>query len=311
MGRLIFTLSVLFLVRLLPARPIDSKAAKDLPALQEIIVQIQGNRSLSAVQIADLTTKLQADEPVIVALAAWALSHSNAPRDQTIQQLEKIEPKTYGVSTAFVKMARARLDDKDPAKFALRLKELTKNENPYLQVEAAKELSSTDPSAAKPILEKVAGDSANPARNEARRALKSIDATKQVPPPDPIEDDAYEALLAIFREAAPLAKHALFGEMPQGDTSPPFTPAIARLRLQWALTPDAPPEPLEIRWIAADVAGVEKNHVIATAKSEPDKNEGEFTLKKPTAGFPPGQYRIEIWQSGKMISSEEFQIKPD
>ena len=68
---------------------------------------------------------------------------------------------------------------------------------------------------------------------------------------------------------------------------------------------------MEIRWIAADVAGVEKNHVIATAKSEPDKNEGEFTLKKPTAGFPPGQYRIEIWQPGKMISSEEFQIKPD
>src|SRR5207237_8411724 len=156
-------------------------------------------------------TKPQHEHAVPAALAAWPLSRSHAPRDQTIQQLEKIEPKTYGVSTAFVKMARARLDDKDPAKFALRLKELTKNENPYLQVEAAKELSSTDPSAAKPILEKVAGDSANPARNEARRALKSIDATTQVPPPDPIEDDAYEALLAIFREAAHLVRHASFG----------------------------------------------------------------------------------------------------
>jgi hypothetical protein len=34
-------------------------------------------------------------------------------------------------------------------------------------------------------------------------------------------------------------------------------------------------------------------------------------LKKPAAGFPPGRYRIELWQSGKMIYSEKFEIKPD
>jgi len=311
MGRLIFTLSVLFLVRLLPARPIDSKAAEDLPALQEIIVQIQANRSLSPAQIADLTTKLQADEPVIVALAAWALSHANAPRDQTVQQLEKIEPSTYGVSAAFVKIARVLLTEKNPARLAARLKELSTNENPYLQVETAKELIKTDSGAAKAILEKVASDSANPARNEARRALKTIDPARQVPPPDPIEDDAYEALLTFLEASSSLITHALLGEMPQGSLPPLFRPATARLRFTWALAPEASSEPIEIRWIAGDVAGVEKNHLIASSKSEPDKREGEFSLTKPTAGFPPGQYRVEIWQVGKMIYSEKFEIKSE
>ena len=49
--------------------------------------------------------------------------------------------------------------------------------------------------------------------------------------------------------------------------------------------------------------------LVATTKSEGDKREGEFSLKKPTAGFPAGQHRVEIWQAGKMIYSEKFEIK--
>jgi hypothetical protein len=32
-------------------------------------------------------------------------------------------------------------------------------------------------------------------------------------------------------------------------------------------------------------------------------------LTRPTAGFPPGRYRIEVWQAGKMIHSESFEIE--
>jgi hypothetical protein len=63
--------------------------------------------------------------------------------------------------------------------------------------------------------------------------------------------------------------------------------------------------------LAENVRGAEKTHLIATTKSDPNKREGEFTLKKPTAGFPPGQYRVEIWQAGKMIYSEKFEIKSE
>ena len=83
------------------------------------------------------------------------------------------------------------------------------------------------------------------------------------------------------------------------------------LLLKWELAPQTGAGPLGVRWIAEAVPGVEKNHVIATSKSDADKREGEFSLKKPTAGFPTGQYRVEVWQTGKMIYSEKFEIKSD
>jgi hypothetical protein len=50
--------------------------------------------------------------------------------------------------------------------------------------------------------------------------------------------------------------------------------------------------------------------VIATAKSEPKKQSGQFLLAKPTAEFPPGKYRVEIRQAGKKIYRESFEILP-
>jgi tetratricopeptide (TPR) repeat protein len=96
-----------------------------------------------------------------------------------------------------------------------------------------------------------------------------------------------------------------------GQAVPPFSKSTEALLFKWELSPQTGPGPLGIRWIAEDVPGVEKNRVIATSKSETDKREGEFTLKKPTAGFPPGQYRVELWQAGKMIYSEKFEIKSE
>ena len=122
-------------------------------------------------------------------------------------------------------------------------------------------------------------------------------------------DPTYQKIIKIAGESDLLARHELVGEGVAGEVKPPLTSAITGLHLRWQKKPQLSQDPLGIRWIAEDAAGTEKNHLIATGKSEPDKNEGEFTLKKPTAGFPPGQYRIEIWQSVKMIYSEKFEIK--
>ena len=63
--------------------------------------------------------------------------------------------------------------------------------------------------------------------------------------------------------------------------------------------------------MAADVSGVDKNHLIAKAKADTNKTKGEFTLKKPTTGFPTGEYRVDVLQAGKIICSEKFEIKAD
>jgi hypothetical protein len=127
---------------------------------------------------------------------------------------------------------------------------------------------------------------------------------------------ALEAKLGIQPEPppaaamGPLASHSLFAARASGKLNPPFPPNPDRLVFEWQLA-EAGGDPLGVRWIAEEVAGVEKNHVIATAKSEPNKQSGQFSLTTPTAGFPPGQYRVEIWQAGKMIYSEKFEIKSE
>jgi hypothetical protein len=66
-----------------------------------------------------------------------------------------------------------------------------------------------------------------------------------------------------------------------------------------------------VRWIAAATGGVApRNHLIATSTSKPAELKPQFALKTPTAGFPPGEYRLEIWQNGKQIYAERFTVIP-
>jgi hypothetical protein len=124
--------------------------------------------------------------------------------------------------------------------------------------------------------------------------------------PKPPEIDPKSAMAA----PKPGFEHALHGETPAGKSDAPFSSAsTTRLALDWKLAPTAPGNLVEIRWIAADTGGAApKDTVITTSKSDAGKTEGTFTLSKPTNGFPPGSYRIEIWQSGKIIHSEAFSI---
>jgi len=131
-------------------------------------------------------------------------------------------------------------------------------------------------------------------------ALERLEAKLGIEPPPPKTVAAAAAFTL-----------SLFAETPTGKAAAPFPRLATKLVGEWKLAQGSLDDPLGVRWIAENVPGVEKNHLIATSKSELDKNEGEFSLKKPTAGFPPGQYRVEIWQTGKMIYSEKFEIKSE
>jgi hypothetical protein len=141
--------------------------------------------------------------------------------------------------------------------------------------------------------------------------LRFVEPEKNFDPKLPPTDPTFQKLQTILAATDPLSRHDLTAETASGEAKPPFPASVSALHFHWEKKGGAPPDPLEVRWIAENVRGAEKNHLIVTSKSESDKTEGEFNLKKPTAGFPPGQYRVEIWQSGKMIYSEKFEIKGD
>ena len=115
-----------------------------------------------------------------------------------------------------------------------------------------------DRDVAKTMLEKATADPRNPARSEAQRVLKILEPATPVAPRDPVIDDPYLVVLTILRGPDLLQGHSLAGETAQGIVPSPFNHAVGRLRLRWQLPAAASSEPVEIRWIAADVAGVEK-----------------------------------------------------
>jgi hypothetical protein len=141
--------------------------------------------------------------------------------------------------------------------------------------------------------------------------LQFVEPEKGFDPKLPPSDPTFQKVLSIVAGVDPLARHDLIGETATGDQKAPFPTSLSAVHFRWQKKAGASPHPLEVRWIAENVRGADKNHLIATTKSDADKPEGEFSLKKPAAGFPPGRYRIELWQGGKMIYSEKFEIKPD
>jgi hypothetical protein len=141
--------------------------------------------------------------------------------------------------------------------------------------------------------------------------LRFVEPSKDFDPKLPPTDPTYQRIVSLIAEANPLPTHELRAQAAGHEIAPPFPRSTSAIFFKWKEATAEANEVLEVRWIAENVRDAEKNHLIATTKSDEDKREGEFTLKKPTAGFPPGTYRIEIWQSGKMIYSEKFEIKGD
>lgn len=109
---------------------------------------------------------------------------------------------------------------------------------------------------------------------------------------------------------SPLTSAALVA-VRRGDviTTSPFPADLDRLAFAWELSPGRESDPLGARWVAVETGGVAPpDHVIATEQSDPGRASGEFVLTRPTAGFPAGTYRLEIWQAGRQTHVEEFEI---
>ncbi|HEV8618392.1 MAG TPA: hypothetical protein VGQ70_02760, partial [Candidatus Udaeobacter sp.] len=117
-------------------------------------------------------------------------------------------------------------------------------------------------------------------------------------------------IVKLVEQANLVSVHSLYAETPGGKATTPLPISIPKLTFEWKLSRGASGEPVESRWVAADTGGVApKDHVISSSKSEPGKTEGTFTLSKPTSAFPPGKYRIELRQAGKLIYTEDFSIR--
>ena len=141
--------------------------------------------------------------------------------------------------------------------------------------------------------------------------LRFVQPDPTFDPKLPPTDSTHQRIIKLIAETPPpVVTTLLYAETPAGRANPPFPVSTAKLVLDWKLVPGARAEIIEARWIATDIGAAAPNdYLISSSKSEAGKTEGTFTLSKPTAGFPPGKYRLELRQMDQLIYSEEFTIR--
>jgi len=141
--------------------------------------------------------------------------------------------------------------------------------------------------------------------------LRFVELPNNFDPTLPPGDPTVTQLLKIVSESEPLARHELVGRIPSGEISPPFPRTVEEVHLRWEKKAGLAAEPLEVRWIAVDIGRADmQNHVIATSHSASVQAIDDFVLKRPTAGFPPGKYKVEIRENEKTLFSQPFEISP-
>jgi hypothetical protein len=288
------------------AMPMDMEAVRRLPAIEALVAKVKAGSTLTAADEEKLYAELQSADPVLSSLSVWALGETK--NSKHARKISSARANLSGPAMAFATIAMAKLLPDWPASKKERLKNFLSDENPYLRIEAARELVDFNAAAAVDALQKILNDSASPCQSAAALVLDK--SGKSHIAVVPIADDPYETVLDVLQPQNAFASHQLKAKV-RDETlaASPFPQDTEILMWTWEIKRDLPTQSLEIRWIAADVAGVEKDHSIATARSEAGQAKGESILKKPTAGFPAGHYRIEIWQTGRMIYSEKFDIQ--
>jgi hypothetical protein len=290
------------------AVPMDMEAARKLPAIRALVEKVKAGSTLTPANEEQLYAQLQSADPVLASLSAWALGETKNANHTT--RISAAQHNLSGPAAAFATIAMAKLSSDWQARRNEKLKGFLSDENLYLRVEAARELIPFDVGAATDALQKILNDPASPCKTDA--ALVLDESGKSHAPMVPVEDDPYETILEILHPQDAFKSHQLTGKSGgQTFSSSPFPRGIERFLWTWELKANSSADAVEIRWLAADVSSVDKNHLVAKAKSDTNQTKGEFTLKRPTTGFPTGEYRVEVWQSGKMIYSEKFEIKPD
>ncbi len=87
-----------------------------------------------------------------------------------------------------------------------------------------------------------------------------------------------------------------------------FTSEDRELHARWKLKEEALVKGVQCAWVLVEVEG-EKPQIIATADIEPnvsDQISSSLTIK---GGLPPGKYRVDLLQDGKVLDGKPFTVK--
>jgi uncharacterized RDD family membrane protein YckC len=125
---------------------------------------------------------------------------------------------------------------------------------------------------------------------------------------------ALAAFLAVgsAREslAAPQVIDPVISDSRDGPARKVFKPNTAKIHVRAALSDISPGTRLKSEWIAVKTEVAPANHKIDSheMKAGPGAKTAHFSFSKPTAGWPEGDYRVDLFVDGKPAGSVPFRV---
>lgn len=186
----------------LQAKPMDAQAAQKLLELRTVLDRVTENASLSDADRRVLHENLDSGDPVLVSLAAYVVGKSKGDESDLCAEAEVVLEKTQGMPDAFLRLmlAKKRTEDRKTSERIAAIEPLLRDANPYLRVEAARELAKSDARKGEDALRALLSEDSPILKGGAFRQLRRIGkAADAVPVPMP--DERYELLLSIIEKA--------------------------------------------------------------------------------------------------------------
>lgn len=183
------------------AKPMDAKEAKRFPNIEKILVSVCPSGRLDSSERKDIESYLSSSNGVIVSLAAWITAQSKDCETGLCACAESNAGRVDLMSQAFIRLLliRKSVSTGDLNRMVPSLELCLKDPNPYLRIEAAKEIYRIDARKGIQFIRTLLADKSIIARGEAFRQLDVLGQAGDAEPV-PMPDEEYELLLSIIEK---------------------------------------------------------------------------------------------------------------
>lgn len=108
----------------------------------------------------------------------------------------------------------------------------------------------------------------------------------------------------------PALADVVVSEAKDGPAKSTFKPATPKIHLRAKLADIAPGSTLKAEWIAVKAEGAPPNYRIDSVETKVGKGSTRYhgALSKPSAGWPVGDYRVDLSIDGKPATQAAFKV---
>lgn len=181
------------------AKPMDARAAENIPELRQIVMSIRNGSALSPKKRVFIAQCIDSKDPVLLSASAWIIGDEKGEDEALSDKLKSVQQgKLDDMSLAFIRIALEKREARRRDQQWVPSKELQEDSNPYLHIETTRALLKQKGEEGMAALKRMQADK-RPLMKAAAERLSMDVATNAAGSHVPMFDERYELLLSIIQ----------------------------------------------------------------------------------------------------------------